>query len=282
MQHHKGSILILSITSDIATEFALRKTHEGYRIYGTYRQISDDKRVVFSENDINIIQMDVTEEESLCCALKYLNKIDLKWDCLMIATGNVAPVGPFELNSIQEWQDSFQTNFLGPMHFIHDMLRLRNKDLVKQPAVILFSGSGTNDSPQHYSAYTISKVALIKACEILDGEISDVKFSIIGPGIVDTKIHEPTISSKEEYPNSWKKLKQARESQTCTPMNDILDCCDWIIEQPKEVVGGRNFSVGHDNWRNGASFEEFLKENSNFLKIRRHGNNHEKISIRSE
>ena len=63
-------------------------------------------------------------------------------------------------------------------------------------------------------------------------------------------------------------------------MNDILDCCDWIMSQSKEVVGGRNFSVKHDNWKQGLDFENHVKSNTNYLKLRRYGNDDENIKIK--
>jgi len=278
--NNKKTILILSITSDIAINFALRKISQGYTVYGTYRQ-TDKNYHTLLEKGAKLVYLDLQDKKSIHQATQHFLKDDFKWDCMMIAAGAVFPVGPFQEVPIEEWGNSLQINFLGPLSFVHEMLKIRNQNLRQNPAVIFFSGSGTNDAPQNYSAYTLSKIALIKACEVLDAESLDTKFSIIGPGIVDTKIHEPTIASKEKYASSYEKLENAKQLKACTAMDDILECCDWIISQPKAVVGGRNFSVKHDNWRLGLDFENYLKTNDNYLKLRRYGNDNEHIKAKT-
>jgi hypothetical protein len=35
-------------------------------------------------------------------------------------------------------------------------------------------------------------------------------------------------------------------------MARVIDFLDWTVEQPREVVSGRNFSVVNDIWETGA------------------------------
>ena len=64
-------------------------------------------------------------------------------------------------------------------------------------SVITFSGSGTNGTADHLSGYTCGKIALIKAMELLDSEIEDVKFSCIGPGWVKPKFIVKCLGQKK-------------------------------------------------------------------------------------
>ena len=54
-------------------------------------------------------------------------------------------------------------------------------------------------------------------------------------------------------------------------MKDIIDCCNWIINSPRDIVSGRNFSVVFDQWKNEKLYNA-LKENKNMYKLRRSGN----------
>ena len=58
-------------------------------------------------------------------------------------------------------------------------LKFRNNKEVSN--VIFFAGGGTNSATPAYSAQTLGKIALIKAVELLNDEIEDVKFFILGP-----------------------------------------------------------------------------------------------------
>jgi hypothetical protein len=51
----------------------------------------------------------------------------------------------------------------------------------------------------------------------------------------------------------------------------VIQCCDWIIGQPKNVVGGRNFSVVNDKW-GSEDLTELLSKNQDLYKLRRLGN----------
>ena len=49
----------------------------------------------------------------------------------------------------------------------------------------------------HYSAYCLGKLALIKMTELLDSEYPDLQVSIIGASWVKTKIHHQTLAAGE-------------------------------------------------------------------------------------
>ena len=75
-----------------------------------------------------------------------------------------------------EWDQSFRVNYLNPLRAVRNMLQHRSVDSCN-----LLAG-GTNGVADRFSAYVCSKIALIKTTELLDSEIQDAKFVIIGPG----------------------------------------------------------------------------------------------------
>ena len=137
--------------------------------------------------------------------------------------------------------------------------------------MILFAGGGTNSATKYYSAYTISKIALIKMCELLSAEILDIRFSIVGPGWVKTKIHDATLTAGERAGKNYEKTKFKLQSDELTTMKDVLDCCDWLISSPRELISGRNFSTVFDKWGTEELFEALIRD-SDMYKLRRHGN----------
>jgi len=162
-------------------------------------------------------------------------------------------------------------NFLNQLRLLHRLLPFRNQNTTEK-SVLFFAGGGTNNPVNHYSAYTISKIALIKSCELLDSEISDVKFSIIGPGWVKTKIHNSTLLSGEEMAGkNYLKTKQKLDSDECVPINQVIDSFEWVLSQPKKIVGGRNFSTVFDRWGSAELIKQLLSD-ENMYKLRRHKN----------
>jgi NAD(P)-dependent dehydrogenase (short-subunit alcohol dehydrogenase family) len=195
-----------------------------------------------------------------------------KWDNLVIATGSQEPIGKFIDCNIDEWSNSINVNFVSQLRFIRGLLANRNNIDTFSPSVLMFAGGGTNNATQDYSAYTISKIASIKMVELLDAEIIDTTFSILGPGWVNTKIHDSTIYSKEAAGrNYFKTLEMLEENgRKCYPMEKVIDCCNWILSADRELVSGRNFSSVFDPWESDDI--EMIKKNSNNFKLRRFGN----------
>ena len=54
-------------------------------------------------------------------------------------------------------------------------------------------------------------------------------------------------------------------------MSKVIQCCNWLINADKALVGGRNFSSVFDPWNSKKITK--LKKDSNLFKLRRYGNN---------
>jgi NAD(P)-dependent dehydrogenase (short-subunit alcohol dehydrogenase family) len=169
------------------------------------------------------------------------------------------------------WETSVRVNFLGHMEIVHQLWRARNVRSAEGPGLLFFAGGGTNNAPTHYSAYIVSKIALIKMCELLDAENGDARFAIVGPGWVKTKIHESTLRAGQEAGSNYQRTLEKLAGNECTPMDRVLDFCDWVIRSPRNVVSGRNFSVVYDPWES-ESWKTELIRNPDMYKLRRQGN----------
>jgi len=254
--------IIISASSDIGDAMARRWKKTGWNVVGTYRTKSDKVNELAGEG-IKLIPCDLSNKESIVKACSQFPK----WDVLVLCPGTQDPVGKFAENNFDEWEESIKVNLTSQLRIVHALLPNRNKDA----CVMFFAGGGTNNAPQNYSAYTLSKIALIKMTELLDAEVPDTRFAIVGPGWVKTKIHESTLKAGKKAGSNLSKTKEKLSSNECTPMNDVLDCCEWIAASPRKVVGGRNFSVAFDKWGDEELVNK-LKEDSDIYKLRRFGN----------
>jgi len=180
------------------------------------------------------------------------------WDLIIVAMGRVAPVGLWMDTQTWEWEDTMASNLLRPLEILRALWIKHNPNA----SVCWFAGSNPNMIMDGYSAYNVSKMAVLKAVEQLDHETPDCKFFALGPGIVQTKIHMATIEAN--WPNQ--KLKDAIHSGKSTPIEKIYDCLKWCVEQPKEIVGGRNICVS-DNAQ--STLPRTLPNKPNLFKLRR-------------
>ena len=263
--------IIISISSDIASELALAWLKKGEEIVGTYRNWNENLEQLAVYKNLTLLKLDFADEENFN-QLKQLVSGKGHWNTLVIASGKQEPIGKFQNVVFSDWVDGVKTNFLDQLKIVHLLLPFKSKKTENSPTVLFFAGGGTNNSVNNYSAYTISKIGLIKMCELLSTEIPSVKFSIVGPGWVKTKIHRPTImdlgaASEDNYEKTIKML----EGNDCVPISEVVKSCDWVISQKFEVVTGRNFSTKSDKFDD--SLASALVQDNDMYKLRRFKNN---------
>ncbi|MCX6224482.1 MAG: SDR family NAD(P)-dependent oxidoreductase [Bacteroidia bacterium] len=271
IREKSNNAIIFSVSSDIGTEMAKRWVSYGWQIIGTYRTETSSIKGL-SDIGVNLLECDLSDDESVKSACKKIQELCLQWDILVLCPGTQNPVGSFDSVDFDAWAISVRVNFVNQLRIVRELLPKRNRDNELGPCVLFFAGGGTNNATVNYSAYTISKIALIKMCELLDAEIQDTRFTIVGPGWVKTKIHESTVKAGVKAGDNLKRTMDKFTSNEFTPMQDVLDCCDWLIKSPREVISGRNFSVVFDMWGTDELSDK-LVEGPDMYKLRRYGNN---------
>lgn len=269
--NQQRSVIIISASSDIGAAMARRWKSRGWNVTGTYRTSSATVKELEGLG-IPLVYCDLANTASIDEACAHFGKLFSRWDVLVIASGTQEPVGAFMDCDFNEWEKSINANFIKQMRIIHKLLPFRRLGEKIGPGVLLFAGGGTNNATVNYSAYTISKIASIKMCELLDAEIPDTRFVIVGPGWVKTKIHEATLKAgaKRSGVNYQKTILKLAGNE-CIPMDEVLACCDWVLGAPRALVGGRNFSTVFDKW-GSEDLNVELARDPNMYKLRRLGN----------
>lgn len=226
--------ILLGANSDIGKELGVRLMANGWNIHGVGRS-----------EPVPVVQ----------------------WDLVIVAIGQLSPIGNFFDVDQPDWFDNFNSNFFVPLRLLRRLWPTHNPGA----SICFFSGAGTSNSAKTYSAYSSSKIALFKMAELLDDECPDAKFFIIGPGMVRTKIQQQTLDAGHAAAN-YDRVKQFMETGdsfhgTGTSHQRIYDCLKWCMSVPKEVIGGRNVYVP-DDW--SESMARQMKDNPRLYKLRRH------------
>lgn len=262
--------IVISASSDIALAVSTDWCSNGWNVYGTYRNSSPSLEKVKSYQNLHLVHCDLLDNLSIEKACDFLLKACPRWDVLLFAPSRQEPVGSFHKVDFNEWEEGVQLNLLQPLRVLHRLLPSRNPNPeIPEPCVLFFSGGGTNNAVVHYSSYTLSKIALIKMTELLDAELPEVRFVTIGPGWVKTKSHLPTLRLGPQWAgDNYQKTIEKLNGNECTPMQKIIDCCNWAIFTSSKGVKGRNFSVVFDSWGKIA-LEKELEQDPNMYKLRR-------------
>jgi NAD(P)-dependent dehydrogenase (short-subunit alcohol dehydrogenase family) len=261
--------IIVGITSDIGLAVARRWLQAGVSVVGSYRRppgYSAQSALQAGQ----LFPCDFCKDESIDAFVSQVGSISFGWNRLLVCPGTMNPIGPFESVDFDEWEAGFRINFLSTMRVIRGLLPLRER-AAGPPVVLVFAGGGVNSAPRHFSAYTAAKIALIKMIELLAEEMSDTSFVILGPGWVETKIHEETLRASVNAVEAARETRRRLESKDFVPMQRVVDCIDWAISEDGGVTSGRNFSVVYDRWGE-TGLREKLTRDQNMYKLRRYGN----------
>lgn len=258
---------IYSISSDIGAALAERRLDRGDRVAGTFRTESETTRALAARG-AHLTALDLMDPTSVEAATQELNERAGPFDECIVAPGTLEPIGLFSETTWDDWDASWRINFTGQLQAVHAALPHRRPGAL----ILFFAGGGTNGAPTRVSAYTASKIALVKMTELLQAEIPDARCCILGPGWVDTKIHQEMLRAGERAAEHLPATREKLRSGDCIAMAEVLDCIDWIASQPGEVIGGRNVSAAHDDWR-APDFADRLRGDADVARLRRHANN---------
>jgi len=244
-------IIILSVNSEIGSSVALDFIKKKNSVIGTY----NNKTKIINElkkKGVVLYKLDLKNKKKVDMVAKKILSKSKNWDYLVSATGSLEPISSILKSNIDKWESSIYINCLGQIRFLKNLL-IKNK---KKRKILFFAGGGTNNAIKNYSAYTLSKILLIKFVELLDFEEKLINVGILGPGYIETKLHKKKINNKE---NQKKKL------------NKVIKFVNWFFLKSKKIVSGRNFSLINDEW-GSKKLDNLLKKNQDLYKLRRFGN----------
>lgn len=258
---------MLAASSDIGAHLTEHYLRCGAEVIGTYR--SSSPRIAELENaGARLFPLDINASEQVKSFAQQLKTHGFLWNILVSAPGLLDPIGPFFATDFDDWESSVITNSTAQLRVLHAIHGHRDQTALSK--VIFFAGGGTNGSFDNYSAYCIGKLTLIKMTELLDSECPDLQVSIIGTGWVNTKIHRQTLAAGAAAGTNFDKTRQFMESAAGVgaSLETVAECVDWCVSAPRSAVGGRNFSLVHDKWRDPESIKR-LSANPNSHKLRR-------------
>lgn len=221
--------MIVGINSDIGTALAKRFQAAGDRIIGTYR--TNKAKLDCEQHEIDLSNpKDIRE-----CRINHI------YDRILFCVGKPIPLVSFLNSEESEWNASFDLNGPAQLRFLGAI-----SDLRKSGAAICFlSAGGVNSTPKEFSAYTLGKTFLVKACELIAAEEPDLNIFTYGPGWVNTKTHD--LMAEDLPPGDRKTSIEYFRNNNKTfeeDMDEIYRDLSFLFRNEKNRVSGRNFTRG--------------------------------------
>jgi len=264
----KPLVYLSSISSDIGIALARRYARDGYAVAGTYRsdKLLDEIKDI---PDLHVSYCDLSDPESVKNAAREFQQTGLTWETFLSLASWPPPLCAFFEGDFDEWSRSVHVNAIEQLRALHSLFPFRA--CTGNCNAVFFAGPGTNNAVLNFSALTVSKIMLIKMCELIQAECPSLNTFIVGPGWTKTKTHDLILSDPKVSPEKKRETEAFLARGGGTSMDEIYDCIRWLCAAGPKAAGGRNFSVVHDCWGDDGLQAQLLMDNDMY-KLRRSGN----------
>lgn len=171
-------------------------------------------------------------------------------DVVVNAAGVYGPIGSSEGIDLGKWKQTFEINVFGTFSVAQRVLPIMMKE--RKGKIINFSGGGDGPFPR-FSAYSASKVAIVRLTETLAAEFKEfnIDINVIAPGAVNTHILEEALSAGEEAvgKEKYREFLKQKETGGVSP-EKAADLCVFLASPASDGLTGRFLSAVWDDWRN--------------------------------
>lgn len=246
-------IVITGATSGIGKAVALALAADGHRLYVCARRQDQLEEMAKTAPLAMVRTCDVGNEEDVKAFLAEVAERTQGIDVLINAAGSFGEIGLVGEMDTAAWWQTIQVNLFGTVTFCHHALPLLRAGRGKR--IINFAGGGAFSPLPRYSAYAVSKSAVVRFTESLAEEIKSegLVANCMAPGFVITEIHDATLKAGPQragdpmFSHTQKKLQHGS-----VPMATVVECARYLLTDRAAGLTGKTISVSFDPWDSDA------------------------------
>jgi NAD(P)-dependent dehydrogenase (short-subunit alcohol dehydrogenase family) len=243
------NIVITGSSTGIGRALAQRLLAGGHRVWGLART-NQAQLVADSGGLFQASRCDVADWAEVAHAA---GEVAAAWphvDALVTCAGQQGEISPAAVADPVRWSQTVRTNLDGTFF----ALRAFDSHLARAPRrakVVCFSGGGSTKSRPHFSAYAVSKTAIVRLVETMAEETKGQRIDInaIAPGAINTRLTDevlalgPVVVGSHEHEAATKQKASGGSS-----MVKALDLVEWLLSPPSDGISGRLISAVWDPW----------------------------------
>jgi len=248
-QSQQYNIVISGGGSGIGAALAEELSSEGHSVIICGRRIDKLQQVVEKSENINFSQCNVSIEKEVIEFERFVSKHHDYVDVVINCAGLFGAIGRFDKTDSMLWKQTIDINLFGTYllskHFLALLMRSERKKIIN------FSGGGAFGTFPNYSAYAVSKAAVVRFSENIAHELKDhgVNVNCIAPGFVATEIHEATLAAGENATGrDHFHLTKEKLQEGAVSMEIPVECVKFLISPDSDGLSGKTISAGFDKW----------------------------------
>ena len=181
-------------------------------------------------------------------------------DILVNTAGIAEPYAPIFESKFAEWKKVFETNVFGTFLMMkYAIIQMREN---KAGKIINFSGGG--DGLEGFSAYSASKVAIVRLTETVAKEVKPfgIDINVIAPGPLKTRLFDEMFFS-EEF------LKSKKAPPVTGDMQKPVELALFLASDRSNGLSGKFLSANWDNWSKIPENLNLIMSDPNVFTLRR-------------
>jgi NAD(P)-dependent dehydrogenase (short-subunit alcohol dehydrogenase family) len=162
--------------------------------------------------------------------------------------GIQGPIGVLAENDVDAWRRTVEINLVGMFHCCKAVL----PHMIKQGygRIINSSGGGATAPRPNFSAYAVSKAAVVRLTETLAEEVRPygIRVNAIAPGAVNTRMLDEVLAAGEAAGDELA-AAQKRQAQGGTPAELAAGLVAFLASDASGDLTGKLISAPYDDWR---------------------------------
>lgn len=178
------------------------------------------------------------------------------------------PIGPFIDSDWEDWVKNFEVNLFGTAMFCQAVLPVMAARGAGR--IINLAGGGATSPRPLFSAYGVSKTAVVRFTETLAEELRglNIQVNAIAPGTVSTRMLDEVLSAGESAGAAELAEAKMRKERGGTPPEVPAGLALFLASEEADGITGKLISAVWDPWQDGE-FVERLRSDSDLAALRR-------------
>lgn len=221
-----------------------------------------------SAKDHRCYRLDVARLADVEDFARWLEREKVAPDALVNCAGSLGAIGKTTSVDMREFTETIQANLLGTVYMCRSLAPL----FPAQPRgrIVNCSGGGGTFPFPNYTAYAVSKAAIVRFTENLALELAGdgVDVNCIAPGFVVTRLHERTFAAGPEKAGAFFDETQRRVEGGAVPAAKSAELVVFLLSRAADGISGKYVSAPWDPWQT-EEFRERLRGDKDFGTLRR-------------
>ena len=175
-------------------------------------------------------------------------------DILVNAAGVYGPIGPMWDVDVDEWIRAMQINLFGTFMCCHTVLPHMIER--RQGKIVNFSGGGATSPLSRFTAYGVSKTAIVRLTETLAQEVKEfnIQANAVAPGAVDTRLQDDVLAAGERAGDLLECIHRLRETgEGGVPRELPAELVVFLASDDSDGLTGKLIAAPHDGWQEWGS-----------------------------